>query len=216
MKKIWKIVLISSLVLIIGVGGVAYYYLNMKTYDIADKKVDEIVDSKYDVELPEAEEAQKDPGASKTPDTPVVKPEPNTDTNNNGSTSNPEESDNVKEVTAESIIEKYRPTFESLQAQANIKIDSLVSTAITEYKENLANGESNPFAYYYRKYNLAAKRLEAQTDETFNYIYSAMQDDLEKHGFDPDEAKSIKDDYETTKNERETALINKAKEALLK
>ncbi|WP_442596402.1 hypothetical protein [Neobacillus sp. D3-1R] len=120
----------------------------------------------------------------------------------------------VNEVTVASIKDKYRPVFESLESQANGKIDSLVSRAFGEYKEKKANGESISFSYFYQKYSSAGKELEGKTDEVFQYVYKALEDDLKKNGFSPTHAKDFMEQYQAAKKARETALLNKAKEAL--
>jgi ABC-type cobalt transport system substrate-binding protein len=52
MKKVWKYILSILLVIIIAAAGTIYYFLNVKTYDIEDKEIEEIVESDFDIVLP--------------------------------------------------------------------------------------------------------------------------------------------------------------------
>lgn len=64
MKKFIKIALLVVLFLALVGGGALYYFTKVKTYDVADEKVDEIIDSPYSIAYPEGtpipEGAQKD------------------------------------------------------------------------------------------------------------------------------------------------------------
>jgi hypothetical protein len=241
MKKGWKYALISLLVLILGAGGTIYYFLNIKTYEITDKEIEEITASEYEIILPEDVEkpadTPEDDSKTETTDNSDKTTENNKTTGENHSTENngnkgsstenengknenntPQpnttEKDKPVEITVASIKGKYRPVFESLEAQANTKIDGLVSRAIGEYHQKKNNGESISFAYFFQKYTSAGKDLESKTDDAFNYIFTALQDNLKKHGFSPNHANEFKEQYENAKKARESALLNKAKEAL--
>jgi hypothetical protein len=116
--------------------------------------------------------------------------------------------------TAAQIAAKYEPTFQQLEAQANGKIDALVGHAFSEYSAKKQNGEEVSYFYFYSKYNTAGKILERKTDSTFNFVYSALVDELNDNGYDSTEAKKYKTAYEAAKKERRSALMNKAKSAL--
>ncbi len=64
MRKLIKIALLVVLFLALVGGGTLYYFTKVKTYDVADEKVDEIIDSPYSIAYPEGtpipEGAQKD------------------------------------------------------------------------------------------------------------------------------------------------------------
>jgi ABC-type cobalt transport system substrate-binding protein len=122
--------------------------------------------------------------------------------------------DPTEEVTVADIKDRYRPVFESLQSQANGKIDALTSRAFQEYQTQKSNGESISFSYFYQKYSSAGKELESVTDETFNYIYSALENELKENGYSPSHANDFREQYAAAKQQREKALLNKAKEAL--
>jgi hypothetical protein len=153
---------------------------------------------------------------SKTPNDQKEHENPGNATDN--SSSNQEESKPTTpvppKVTAESIKAKYRPVFESLQSQANGKLDALVGAAISEYKTKQANGESISYAYFYQKYSSAGRALEGKTDAAFYYIYGALESELQKHGYDASQAAEFKQQYAAAKNSREASLLGIAKQGL--
>lgn len=275
MRKVWKIFISLVLFLLVGGAGTAFYFLEVKSYEVADKAVEEITETEYDIILPDengsVEIEEKMEGAndssekteaniqdneiqtsstkdgstvnSSTPgqasstqasqkSTSAVAVSGKTDdssTADASSTSVGKQSANAKEpqskqeksrtnkpeeITVASIKQKYYPSFEYLQLQANEKINSLVSQAYGEYTDKKTNGESISISYFYQKYSTASSELENNTDAAFNIIYSALQNDLKKNGFSPSHADSFKSEYESAKKTRETALLNKVKEAL--
>ncbi|MBT2687379.1 hypothetical protein J7I93_04200 [Bacillus sp. ISL-47] len=241
MKKVWKILISLVLILIAGAGGAAYYFLKVKTYDIADKKVEEITKTEYDIILPgEDNESDLTEEAS-------GKETANTVGEKSGSgkssaivinakaanTTNEEPKAekanmNKKEVkvqkvknktkpaepTVASIKQKYNPSFKHLQKQANKKIDALLAEAYKEYSNQQLKGDSVSYMYFYQKYTAASSDLESNTNAAFNEINKALQEDLKKNGFSPSHAESFKEEYEAAKKARETAILNKIKEAL--
>jgi ABC-type cobalt transport system substrate-binding protein len=120
----------------------------------------------------------------------------------------------TNEITVANIKDLYRPVFQSLESQANGKIDSLLSRAVGEYHAKKAEGATISYSYFYQKYTSAGRDLEAKTDVAFNTIFKALEKDLKKHGYSPSHANDFKEQYAATKKARESALIAKAKEAL--
>lgn len=118
------------------------------------------------------------------------------------------------EITVANIKDLYRPVFQSLESQANGKIDSLLSRAVGEYHAKKADGATISYSYFYQKYTSAGRDLEAKTDVAFNTIFKALEKDLKKHGYSQSHANDFKEQYAATKKARESALIAKAKEAL--
>jgi ABC-type cobalt transport system substrate-binding protein len=118
------------------------------------------------------------------------------------------------EITVANIKDLYRPVFQSLESQANGKIDSLLSRAVGEYHAKKAEGATISYSYFYQKYTSAGRDLEAKTDVAFNTIFKALEKDLKKHGYSQSHANDFKEQYAATKKARESALIAKAKEAL--
>jgi ABC-type cobalt transport system substrate-binding protein len=133
-----------------------------------------------------------------------------TKTPDKNTTNNPVES---TEITVADIKNLYRPVFKSLESQATGKIDALTSRAVGEYHSKKAAGEDISYSYFYQKYTSAGRNLEAKTDEAFNYIYKSLEKELKKHGYSSTHAKDFQEQYAAAKKARETALINKAKEA---
>jgi hypothetical protein len=134
--------------------------------------------------------------------------------NNPDAAGNHEPAQEPESVTVAGIKDKFRPSFENLQSQADSKINAIASRAYSEYQEKKSNGESISFSYFYQKYSSAAEALESKTDSAFSTIYSALEKDLKKNGFSASHAKSFEEEYESAKKSRETALLRKAKEAL--
>ncbi|KAB2336742.1 hypothetical protein F7731_10335 [Cytobacillus depressus] len=234
MKKKWKIFLSIVVLLLLVAGGTIYYFFEMKEYDVADENVEEIIDSEYDIVLPGDQETVEnavdsegqsvetstgtetgaETGTDSSGENGLSSENPSNSPEKGSENKGPATNNTENSVTVASIKNKYRPSFESLQNQANAKIDSLVDTAYGEYKSKKNNGESISFAYFYQKYTGAGKALEEKTDGAFKIIYQALQDDLKKHDFSTSHAKDFLQEYEAAKSARESALLNKAKEAL--
>ncbi|EMR07925.1 hypothetical protein C772_00254 [Bhargavaea cecembensis DSE10] len=119
-----------------------------------------------------------------------------------GSSSKPSVSD---------IKNKYTPTFDSFQAQANGKISSLVGRAKAEYTEKKQNGESINYAYFYQKYMGAANSLESQTDAVFNQLISEVENDLQRNGYSKSYAQSFRDQYNAEKEALRSSLLDAAR-----
>lgn len=215
MKK-W-IITTSIMVVILAVGaGSLYYYLNIKEYKTADSKVDDIVKTNYDIKLPD-EDTSKSSSRTEAKEQNVSQTVENV-SSNSGSVSMGVSAVATKsktppaqiKVTAASIISKYQPAFIDLESQADSKLNNLLSYAFSEYQEKKSNGEDISYFYFYSKYNGAAKRLEASTDNSFSYIYNALVKDLESSGYGVDEAEPIKNHYLSMKKQKRSALMNKA------
>ncbi|WHY86266.1 hypothetical protein QNH39_27500 [Neobacillus novalis] len=229
MKK-WKIIL-SVVVLLLAAGaGTLYYFLNIKDYQTADAKVDEIVKNDFKVKLPSedvsedgSEDGSEDEsgaevteqssnltadasGTAAPADSAAGTTQSQSTNKNSGQVKKP----SVVKLTAGAILEKYQPAFHDLQAQADGKLNALLSYAFSEYQTKKSNGDEISYFYFYSKYNGAAKKLEASTDQSFDYIYNALVKELEKNGYSSNEAKSIKDHYQNLKKQRRSALMDKA------
>ncbi|MEH7443996.1 hypothetical protein V7201_16910 [Bacillus sp. JJ1122] len=284
MRKTFKMAIFTVLLLLVGGAGVLYYYMNVKEYDVADEKVEEITKKDYQIDLPDldgavtgedgssedhtdsnAATADHDAGSNDLDkgeategakeDTKVARTTAGADSKGDGTAESSHDSstdaaskktstksdrskssagtpsskngsdkkddgnsghnsNNKPVITADTIKAAYRPAFESLQSQANAKIDALVNTAYNEYQSKKQSGESVSITYFFQKYTSAGKELESNTDETFNYIYGALVNDLQDRGFSSSEANEFKTQYENAKSARESALISKAKSAL--
>jgi hypothetical protein len=230
--KKWKIIL-SIIVLIIAIGaGTVYYFFNIKEYKTADKKVEEIVETEYDIKLPGEDNTTSSPaetteeqaaaidesGSSAESSSEGTTSDASQQKGNNNSSSTTTSSSTptdkgqqaAAKPTAAAIIEKYKPTFHELESQADGKLNSLVSYAFSEYSSKKASGEKVSYGYFYSKYTSAAETLEAGTDAAFNYVYNALVNELKKSGYSANEAQSIKDQYNSMKKQRRSALMSKA------
>lgn len=134
----------------------------------------------------------------------------NTTSGNNTNTGSNAGSNTNAPTTVASIKDKYRPSFEGLEAQADSKINALIGRAMSEYSTNKANGEGVDFGYFYNKYMSAANGLEANTDTIFNAVIGAVEKDLAANGYDKSYAQSFRDEYEATKKARRDSILSKA------
>lgn len=235
MKK-WKVI-VSMLVLIAVAGaGTTYYFLNVKEYKTNDPKVSAIVKSDYKIQLPgdtankgnfskkengDSPEVLSQTQSQTQSGSPVASAVNKADGNGTGkvnsvsvstaaSNAGSTNAGQSQKLTESAIIGKYQQVFGGLENQANAKIDALLSYAVDEYKQKKANGEKISYFYFYSKYNSAANNLEAGTDQSFNYIYNAMVKDLTASGYSAGDAQPIKDQYNSLKEQRRSALLNKA------
>lgn len=211
-----KIIITILILLLVGAGGTAYYFLKVKTYDLSEDTVlEEMTKEEYEIVLP--------PGANANATTPDNGPEK--DGNNTGienppgdgtvdQTSEGKSTSSTTKVTVETIKEKYRPSFESLESQANGKISALMGRAYSEYMEKKANGEEISVSYFLTKYKTAGEALEAKTDQAFEQVYGALQNELKSNGFDPNEVADVRSAYEAAKKERRNKLLSTAMEKL--
>ena len=217
MKKL-KIFLSVTAVILLGGAGYLLYMFKFKEYDVADESVKEIIEETYKVELPGGitietkadgtiveEEGREEKGSSTESKTDTTKISKTSQVSNavgsTGSTTKP---------SADSIKEKYIPTFETLQAQADTKINALVARAKGEYNDKQANGEKIDFAYFYNKYMGAATNLESSTDSIFQAVMKAVEKDLVANGHDKSLAKSFQEEYEAKKKARRDSLLSSA------
>ncbi|KGR73966.1 hypothetical protein [Ureibacillus sinduriensis] len=243
MKKWLRSILIVAFLLVAIVGGYALYEFKFKTYDVADEKVDEIIEDNYVIELPDGTELTlgRDGEIVKETSKQVVSnneenvnstetlsSKPNNISNNEDKTaisaSTPKENKESNETSAEtieskkptvkSIKEKYRPALEALQSQASSRINNLIGNAKSEYIEKKANGGSISPGYFYHKYMAAANSLEASTDAAFNSLIKIIENDLAKNGYDRSHAQSFRDEYAASKEELRSNLLSQVKSAL--
>lgn len=243
MKKWSKSILIVALLLVAIVGGYALYEFKFKTYDVADEKVDEIIEDNYVVELPDGTEITLDHDGE------IVKETSNQLVSSNEENANPSESNSSgqnrvsnssdektaisasppkenkegnntstkiienKKPTVKSIKEKYRPALETLQSQASSRINNLIGNAKSEYVQKQANGESISPGYFYNKYMGAASSLEASTDAAFNSLIKIVENDLAQNGYDKSHAQSFREEYAASKEELRSNLLSQIKSA---
>ncbi|OAT81623.1 hypothetical protein A6P54_12685 [Bacillus sp. MKU004] len=151
------------------------------------------------------------PGKSSSPSEPNSK---GTEPNTSSESPSADTSGVHKVVTSDTILNKYKPSFEDIEVQANQKVNELISYAVKEYKDKKENGEEISYFYFYSKYSLAGKTLESNTDDSFNYIYGHLENELKKNGFDEKSASIFKDKYKEMKKQRKAQLMSKGMDAL--
>ena len=117
-------------------------------------------------------------------------------------------------VTAASIMDKYRPTFVSLEQQAEARVDNLVAAAKNEYAQKKADGEKISAGYFYTKYMNSSSSLEKSTDAAFENLMKVVEADLVANGFNKSEAQSFRTEYEQAKEQRRSSLMKKALEEI--
>ena len=117
-------------------------------------------------------------------------------------------------VTAASIMDKYRPTFVSLEQQAEARVNNLVAAAKNEYAQKKADGEKISAGYFYTKYMNSSSSLEKSTDAAFENLMKVVEADLVANGFNKSEAQSFRTEYEQAKEQRRSSLMKKALEEI--
>jgi ABC-type cobalt transport system substrate-binding protein len=219
-----------------SVGGYVYYIINVKTYDTADKKVTEITEEEFKIDLPsdsattdepvppsenistDSDDSSPDSSSNQEPSASSTenKPESATASTQPTSTTNPNNHSQPKpkKVTVQQIKNNYRPVFQSLQTQANGRLSALIGHAESEYSTKKANGEKIRIGYFVSKYKSAGENLEAKTDQAFNTIYSTLKNDLKRNGFDTKHAAEFKTQYDNEKEARRDSLYSQVKERL--
>lgn len=130
----------------------------------------------------------------------------NGSTGNNGSAGSNGE---TARVTVADIKAKYQPTLSGLEADANAKIGGLINVAKNEYTQDSKDGKVS-YPYYYNKYMGAATDLEKRMDSAFYAVVDVMKKDLKANGLAEAHTKSVVEEYEATKKQRRSELINKA------
>lgn len=235
-KRIWLYILSGFLLILLGIAGFIVYEFKIKQYDVADPVVDEIIDENYVIELPDGKQLVIDKEgqiveeiAGETPSTTDTNAQPTGSTGNgvvsnsndigssntnNNETNNNETDQTTKKQSVASIKEKYKPTLEALQAQANSKITGIIEQAKGEYVSKKSNGESISFGYFYNKYMGAADALEASTDAAFNSIITIIESELEQNGYSRTHVSTLREEYNAMKETRRSNLLNKALELL--
>lgn len=134
----------------------------------------------------------------------------NNTVSNNKSEGTATNTKNKDETVASQITAKYEPSFKDLEAQANSRVDKLVSLAIAEYQAKRKNNEAISYPYFYAKYTSAGRTLESNADTAFEIVYNEYTNELKKNGLESSYAEKIRSHYEATKKERRNNLLKRA------
>lgn len=230
MKKKLKIFLLILLIIILATAGTLLYFFKFKEYDVADEEVAKIIEDPYTVEMPDGTTITVDANgdivdSDKNASAPVTEGTTSEETSTDGgkgegttsgdkapssTTGDSNTTETSPKPTVGSIKQKYVPTLENLQSQADSKLNTLVGHAKKEYSDKKASGESISYGYFYNKYVGAANGLEANTDAVFAGVIKAVEKDLVAGGYDKSYAQSLVDDYNAKKKARKDSLLNKA------
>lgn len=233
MKKL-KIFLIALAVIIVGVGGYVVYEMKFKNYEVADPKVDSILEEEFEVELEDGtklvigkggkvETVASNNASSSTENSTNENKANNSNTGTNaedeetsdgakdsanGSTNN-SSTEQQERITVATIKNKYNAAFERLKSQTESRLNSLISEAKTEYTTKKNNGEKISYGYFYRKYMGAATSLEQSTTSAVTAVVKIVEADLKANGYNPEHAQSYVENYEKTKESLRSELMKK-------
>lgn len=100
-------------------------------------------------------------------------------------------------TSLEEIKAAYKEVFTELEVQENSKVEQVTAQA----KEDLASKKYSKDELI-AKYQELAEYMEKNADKTFNAYYQQLQYNLEKYGYDVNEAVPFKNEYNTKKQER--------------
>jgi len=214
----------------LATAGTLLYFFKFKEYDVADEEVAQIIEDPYAIEMPDGTTITVDANgdvvdSDGTASAPVNEGTSSEGTSTDGSkgegtssgdkvptstTGDSNTAETTPKPTVSTIKQKYVPTLENLQSQADSKLNTLVGHAKKEYSDKKANGESISYGYFYNKYVGAANGLEARTDAVFAGVIKAVEKDLVANGYDKSYSKNLVDDYNAKKKARKDSLLNKA------
>jgi|GEM_PF-4070189 len=119
----------------------------------------------------------------------------------------PDDSAEGKMNPAERIA-SYETSYEQLIQEAERRMDEIVTEAHKEYVTKKQNGEDISFSYFFSKYNSAADRLEASTDEGFYTIHESVKEDI-----GAEKATDLNEEYRQTKKQWRANLLAEVKES---
>jgi hypothetical protein len=166
LKKKLKIFLIALAVIILGVGGYVLYELKFKSYDVADSKVDSILQETFEVELEDGTKLK-------------------IDSTGNVVVESIETNEGSQTVTNEQLSNRTESNANINDADADANSSANTSSNNTASGANEAAGSSNnttnpsneqaervTVATIKNKYNTAFKLLESQTKSRLNSLIS--------------------------------------------
>lgn len=237
MKKM-KFFLIALACILIAAGGYIIYELKYKSYDVADEKVDSIVEEKFELELPDGSivkiSKEGEVEVVSTVETSIENSLTNAITSTSNTTTsagkdnsvsagkvnssensslNESSSSNVTQndtrVLVATIKEKYTSTFALIEEQSRNRINSLIAEAKEEYAVKKNNGEKISYGYFYQKYMGAATSIEQATTSAVSTITKLVEAELKENGYDPAHAQSFVQHYEKTKENLRNELMKK-------
>ncbi len=114
-----------------------------------------------------------------------------------------------------SIVGKYQTEFSSIQADYEQRINSLVGSAKQDYRQ--AGGKNLSSAReLFEQYKASGEALEADCDQHFNGVLSAMEAELQENGLPTVAVTYAKSAYIVMKDNYREEILGKALEAVQK
>lgn len=115
-----------------------------------------------------------------------------------------------KKQSEQAIIEKYAPSFDALEQTAFSRLDILLSSAVSEYKQQKAAGTLNTAALA-KKYLQAGTTLENNVDSAFNSTLNDMKTELEQNDLPTTVIKEIQNQYDSAIAAKRSEILAKAR-----
>ncbi len=116
-----------------------------------------------------------------------------------------------QEESLQQIKEKYKNKFEQLQTETNQQIDSLVETALNDFRTYINKENNNDsLKTLYQKYASEGQKIEQQTEKEFQILYKELIDELVENGYNEAEAEEFQLIYEQQKEELKSEIVKKA------
>jgi len=117
-----------------------------------------------------------------------------------------EQSNSLEEIKG-----KYKRKFEELQAKTTKQIDALVENAIHDFQVYLSEeSHDDSIRTLYQSYSSEGKKIEQQTEESFQVLYKELLTELVQNGYSEDEAQEFKLEYEQQKEDMKSEILKKA------
>ncbi len=113
----------------------------------------------------------------------------------------------------ESVINNYEPVFASLQGEALDRLDSLLITAMNDYKRQEREGTLDRFVLT-NKYIQAGRMLESGVDEVFYDLLSDLKSELAAIGYPDDLALEIEEAYQEAKDAKKRELFDRLRQEI--
>ncbi len=108
----------------------------------------------------------------------------------------------------ESIANNYEPVFASLQEEALKRLDSLLITAMNDYRRQEREGTLDRFRLT-NKYIQAGRMLESGVDEVFYDLLGDLEYELAALGYSDDLALEIEERYQEAKDAKKRELFDR-------
>lgn len=113
----------------------------------------------------------------------------------------------------ESVINNYKPILASLQDEALERLDSLLVTAMNDYKRQEREGTLDRFMLT-NKYIQAGRMLENGVDEVFYDLLSDFKSELAAIGYPDDLALEIEESYQEAKDAKKRELFDRLRQEI--